>query len=96
MKETLGKRLERLRKEKNFTAKQVARLIEVPESTYHDWESNRNAKNQMPFQKISLVLAVSVTELITGELPDKQELLEGVKELEEKIIELKNIISTKI
>lgn len=94
--ETLNKRLSRLRQQKGLTAKEMARLIDVAETTYRDWESGKNAKSLMPFERISRVLAVSVTELITGQLPDRQGLLLGIKGLEEKVLELKIKISTMI
>lgn len=84
--EPLNKRLERLRRLKGLTAKQMAKLIEVPESTYREWEYGRGLRLP-PFQQISRVLAISVTELVTGELPPLHELYLELEALEKKIME---------
>lgn len=86
--EPLNKRLERLRRERGLTAKAMARLIEVPESTYREWEYGRGLKLP-PFTKISQVLAISVTELVIGEKPSGQNYLEELKSIEESIRELR-------
>ncbi len=82
--EALNKRLERLRKVKGLNAKEMARSIGVPESTYREWEYGRGLK-LIPFEKISQVLAISVTELITGQQPQWQNHLDELKALEKKI-----------
>lgn len=82
--EPLNQRLERLRKEKNLTAKAMARLIDVPESTYREWEYGRGLKLP-PCQKISQVLGISVSELITGEVPDWKNHLDELERIEEML-----------
>jgi DNA-binding transcriptional regulator YiaG len=42
--EPLNQRLERLRREKGLTAKAMAKLIGVAESTYREWEYGRGLK----------------------------------------------------
>lgn len=93
--ESLGQRLERLRKEKNLTAKAVARLIDVPESTYREWEYGRGLKLP-PCQKISQVLGISVSELITGESPDWETHLESLEKLEQNLRETRLKLSSLI
>jgi transcriptional regulator with XRE-family HTH domain len=65
--ESFSKRLKRLRESKNLSATEMARRIQVPATTYREWEYGRGAKFP-PFLKISQVLAISVTELVTGEV----------------------------
>lgn len=86
--EPLNKRLERLRKNRGLTAKAMAQLIEVPESTYREWEYGRGLKLP-PFQKISQVLAISVTELVTGQKPPWQEHLQDLANLERQCREVR-------
>lgn len=86
--EKIHQRLERLRRAKQLTAKSMARLIEVPESTYREWEYGRGFKLP-PFQKISQVLAISVTELITGEKPELAPLLKELEDIENLIREMR-------
>jgi transcriptional regulator with XRE-family HTH domain len=96
IKETLGSRLKRLRTERNLTKAEVARMINVAETTYHDWETGKSAKSFMPLEKISQVLAISVTELVTGQTSNWQEYLNDLTELEKKVVELKKKICTMI
>ena len=69
--EALNERLKRLREERGLTAKAMAGLIDVAESTYREWEYGRGLKLP-PLQKISQVLTISVTELVTGQRPEWQ------------------------
>lgn len=87
-KEPLGKRLERLRKQRELTAKAVAREIDVAESTYREWEYGRGLKLP-PWQRLSRLLGVSVTELVTGETPEWQMCLNELEVIEKMIRELR-------
>jgi len=93
--ELFHERLERLRRERKLTAKAMAQSIDVAESTYREWEKGRGMKLP-PFQKISQVLAISVTELITGEKPAWAELTEKLMNLEKNITELRLNLSSRI
>src|ERR1700679_3386462 len=84
----LNQRLERLRRERGLTAKAMAKLVGVAESTYREWEYGRGLKLP-PFQKFSQVLAISVTEIMTGQKPDWEELVEELEVIEKRINELK-------
>ncbi len=86
--ESLGQRLERLRKERKLSAKEVARLIDVAESTYREWEYGRGLRLP-PWQRISHVLAVSVTELVTGVKPDLQQHLKDLESAEENLRQIR-------
>ncbi len=85
--ETLGKRLERLRKLKGITAKCMALSIGVPQSTYREWEYGRGLKIP-PLKKISQVLAITVTELLTGEVPEVGTILTDLEKIE---VELRQV-----
>jgi transcriptional regulator with XRE-family HTH domain len=93
--ELFHQRLERLRREKKLTAKAMARLIDVAESTYREWENGRGMRLP-PFQKMSQVLAISVTELITGDQPAWADVTEQLKALEKNIAELRINLSSRI
>ncbi|MDO9184197.1 MAG: helix-turn-helix transcriptional regulator [Bacteriovorax sp.] len=95
IKESLGQRLERLRKERNLTAKAMSRLIDIPESTYREWEYGRGLKLP-PCQKISQVLGISVSELITGEGPKWKNHLEDLETLEQNLREIRLKLSSLI
>lgn len=79
--EKLNQRLKRFREQKGLNAKQMAKLIDTAETTYRDWESGRSLRNIPPFQKICEVLSISVTELIVGQQPERQELIDESAQL---------------
>ena len=71
-----------------MTAKQDARAIEVPESTYREWEYGRGLKLP-PLQKLSQVFAISVTELVTGDKPNYQNYLIELEEIERRLMSIR-------
>lgn len=88
MNETFSKRLGRLRKEKGLSAVEMARLIDVAPTTYREWEYGRKSKFP-PFLKISQVLAISVTELVTGAHSVLTPELDELRRIEEKLREIR-------
>ena len=93
--ESIHLRLSRLRREKKLTAKVMARLIGVPESTYREWEYGRGMRLP-PFKKISQVLAISVTELITGQQPSQVAVTEALELVEQRLREIRSNLSSLI
>lgn len=84
MSENFSQRLKRLRLEKGLTAAEMARLIGVAPTTYREWEYGRGAKFP-PCLKISQVLAVSVTELVSGASGGAVIEIRELAEIEEKL-----------
>ena len=82
--EQLHERLVKLRKAKGLTAKAVARAIGEAESTYRGWETGKGRKLP-PFEKLSQVLSISVTELVVGQKPELSEALEVLLRIEEDL-----------
>ena len=95
MKEAFHERLVKMRKFRNLSAKEVADFIEVPASTYRDWENGKGLRIP-PYQKISQLLNVSLSELITGERSELSKTIRLLEELEEKMREIKFKIVTSI
>ncbi len=93
--EPLHERLTRVRKARGLTAKAVARAIGVPESTYREWENGRGRK-LLPFEKLSQVLSISVTELIIGQRPEMSEVLESLSQIEEAVRKLRLNLGSRI
>lgn len=93
--EELHERLNRLRKAKGLTAKAVAAAIGEAESTYRGWESGRGRKLP-PFEKLSQVLAISVTELVVGQQPDLADALDTLVRIEEELRMLRLKMSLRI
>ncbi len=95
MNEAFYQRLSRLRKEKNISASEMARLIDIAPTTYREWEYGRNQKLP-PFLKISQVLAISVAELITGTVTPPSKTAEDIQQIEEKLRHIRlNLVSMK-
>ena len=95
MKEQFGTRLRRLRIEKGLSASQLAKTIGVARSTYSDWENGMGIK-QIPYQLISQVLAISVSELVTGETPSFVNVLKELESIENKVHVLRTQLSSVI
>jgi DNA-binding XRE family transcriptional regulator len=73
----------------------MAQSIDVAESTCREWEKGRGMKLP-PFQRISQVLAISVTELMTGEIPVWAEVIDELARIEKKIAELRLELTSRI
>jgi len=55
-------RLRKLRKANQLTQKEAAKLIDVPESTYKDWENGAAIRGE-PYPQIAKVFGVTLDEL---------------------------------
>ena len=93
MTERFDQRLKRLRTEKGLTAQAMAKQIEVPASTYRDWENGKGLRIP-PLEKISHVLAVSVTELVTGQQISKRDIANRLQLMEEDLREIRLAIGS--
>lgn len=93
--EPFHKRLRRLREQKKISSSQFARQIGVAQSTYSDWENGRGLKLP-PYECISQVLAITVSELVTGQKGPTHELYEIVTLLEKQLAELKTKLGSVI
>jgi transcriptional regulator with XRE-family HTH domain len=82
--ETINQRLIRLRKEKGLTMRQVAEDIQVPLSTYRDWEYGRSIHGT-PYVKLASLFEISLYELFTGEKPKHFQILALIEGAEEKL-----------
>jgi transcriptional regulator with XRE-family HTH domain len=93
MDQDFGKRLKKQREALKLTLTEVARAIEVPKTTYADWENGRGLR-MIPLKKLSQVLAISVTELVVGERSSGQEIIDELALIEKKVRELKQKIGS--
>lgn len=76
-------RIARLRKKRRLTIKQVADHIQVPVTTYRDWEYGR-AKWNKTYLKLAELFDVSVFELLGGKNPEFSELKKEAELLEKQ------------
>lgn len=86
--EKFYQRLRRLRVERNKSVKDMASELNISMSTYRDWEYGRSIKGE-PYEKISILLEVSLEELLTGRKSMPEEVKKRIFECEMAIKHLK-------
>ena len=72
--ESLAERIRRLRIENGLTIREVAEAIQVPITTYRDWEYGKAIRGE-PYSKLASVFNVSLEELLLGEEKANPEIL---------------------
>jgi transcriptional regulator with XRE-family HTH domain len=87
--EHISKRLQALRQKHGLTLGEVGRAINVPTSTYRDWEYGSEIKGE-PYQKLAKLFGVSLTFLITGHNNKETKILnEIIGDMEKDLQKLK-------
>ena len=59
----LGSHLKQLRARKKLTLREVAELLDIPVSTYRDWEYGKAIQGE-PYVKLAKIFGVSLSELL--------------------------------
>ena len=81
----MANRLKKLRTDKRLTIRDVATALDVPISTYRDWEYGKAIRGE-PYQKLAELFEVTLDELLIGYPREKPEfmshLLDAQKSLE--------------
>ena len=80
--QTLAQRLQFYRKQKKMTIKEVAKRLNISQSTYRDWEYGRQIKGE-PYLALCEVFEVSLSELF-GQTP------KGAQRIKKEINQIKN------
>jgi transcriptional regulator with XRE-family HTH domain len=90
---SLSKRLKYFRNKKKLSVKEIAAAIEVPVTTYREWEHGRSILGE-PYEKIAEALGVTLEELITGKSPAHSEIINQCDEIQNRLASLrKNLVS---
>ena len=63
----IGSRIKKLRKEKGYTQKEFAKLVNIPYSTYSNYENNNREPSKAQIRKIADGLGVPLSSLIGWE-----------------------------
>lgn len=63
-----------MRTDKGLTLREVAHRLNVPVSTYRDWEYGKALRGE-PYEKLCEVFEISLDELLTGRVKEKRDLL---------------------
>ncbi len=89
--QTLGERLKQLRKKSDLTTADVAKICQVAESTYREWEYGREIRGAKAYTMLASAFKVSLAELIMGEKGTFSSIEDDLKGIEEilKMIRLK-------
>jgi transcriptional regulator with XRE-family HTH domain len=67
--EAIGARIKRRRLERGIGLKEMSELLQVPLSTYKEWEYGRSIQGE-PYEKLARCLGITLGELLTGNPPD--------------------------
>ena len=60
----VGNNIKKIRKEKNISQKDMAKKLNMPSSTYSNYENNNREPNALTLKKIADVLSVDVHDLL--------------------------------
>lgn len=91
--QNLSERLKKLRAQNNLSVKQVCLAIQVPETTYREWEMGRMIKGHHIYAKLASLYKISLHELLTGDVPEHHKLFEQLEKLENEFAQLKKILN---
>ncbi|TDP04002.1 helix-turn-helix domain-containing protein [Flavobacterium sp. 245] len=99
---TFGTKLRKLRESKNISQKEISLILEVSQTIYGKWESDRffptykNLKKLASFYKINVDFLVQTeVEISKGEITEKKRFKKKyLKEILRNIKELKTLIHT--
>ncbi len=80
----IANRLKKFREEKGLTFKKVAEALDMPVSTYRDWEYGKSIRGE-PYEKLARLFEVSLEELIVGRPHRREDLVQPLSEAKQNI-----------
>ena len=91
MKETLGQKIARLRKEKNYTQEDLAKRFNVSTQAVSKWENNLSAPDISILKDLANLLGVSVDYLLSNERDEVVDILpeENRKPINKMLLKIK-------
>ena len=90
-----AKKLKKLRIDKGHTLKEVATGIDVPLTTYREWEYGRETKGVHPLIKLADFYQIGLNELIRGESQySLGDVIFIVKKIEKELEKIKKNVSS--
>jgi transcriptional regulator with XRE-family HTH domain len=84
-----SKRLKRFRERFGWSVSDVAKALDISQSTYREWEYGRKISGHESFLKLAALFQISLDELMLGataRTPDPSELFPDIEEIE-KLLE---------
>ena len=91
MKESIGTRIARLRKERGFTQEELAEKLAVTAQAVSKWENDNSCPDISLLPMLAKLLGVTTDTLLTGEVPPEVQLLpaESRKPLEQLMLRVR-------
>jgi transcriptional regulator with XRE-family HTH domain len=83
------KRLREFREDRRLSMRDLARLINVPETTYREWEYGRAIRGE-PYVKLAKALGVSLEDLLGDGVELPAVLEKDIDLIVERLLELKS------
>ena len=84
--EKIGKFIAKLRKEKGLTQDELGEKLSINGKTVSKWETGRTLPDISLLKSISDILGITVTELLTGEVLEKEGNSEKINDITDKAI----------
>jgi len=91
--ENISLRLKSLRTQKDLSIQQVCQMIDVPISTYREWEGGRQILGE-PYVRIAQAFEVTLYHLLTGESSKTQNSMDLIEKIELDLKQLKRNLSS--
>ena len=93
--ETFAKRITQRRQQLGRTQREIANAIEVPLSTYKEWEYGRSVQGEKVYVALAEALEIPLKTLLTGEpQADSENVLEQIQTLIRLLNELKKSLQS--
>ena len=68
----VGNNIKRIRKQKNISQKDMAKKLNMPSSTYSNYENNNREPNAATLRKIADILNVDISDLLNLNYPENE------------------------
>lgn len=91
--ETIGKRMKKVRLDRDLSLREVTQRAGVPLSTYREWEAGRQIKGE-PYEKIAEALGVTLYWLMTGKPSNKLAIQKKLDEIELALNSVRNSLES--
>ena len=91
---SIGERITTLRKERNLSPAELARIMDVSRQAVSKWENDQTAPDTIKLIQLADVLATQVEYLATGRIPADEQppIVVNMVKTEEKIVEVEKVV----
>ena len=91
---SIGERITTLRKDRNISQAELARIMDVSRQAVSKWENDQTAPDTIKLIQLADVLNTQVEYLATGRIPadDQPPIIVNMVKTEEKIVEVEKVV----